>query len=298
MIMAGDDVAKTFTDASIKRIADTVRRSEQGARDSAAYVAPPRMQAAAGAKVFVGTYTGDWAIGEYRTVTYTNSTNTASVKNWCMPAMGATSSAERRTVLWSKASGTNSVLEIFTDRIFVGTYTGEWYAGQEKTVTFTNSTQTATVKNWCVPATNATSGTVIWGVASGTNSVLEISQAAGTASGGLNVNVGTFTGTWETGTFHMVTYKDSTRTELVKNWCVPVTGGTGGTVLFSLASGTQSVLEISQSVSTAAQGTCIMTIGSVSLTALTGYLAAEIQVLGHNTVPCLQWYSIATCATT
>ena len=231
MTMAEDDVSKTFTDASIKRIADAVRRSEQGNRDAQAYIGQPRMQ----------------------------------------------------------GSGT---------KIFVGTYTGAWYAGQEKTVTFTNSTQTATVKNWCVPATNATSGTVIWSKASGTNSVLEISQAAGTASGGISINVGTFTGTWETGTFHMVTYKDSTKTELVKNWCVPVTGGTGGTVIFSVASGTQSVLEISQSVSTAAQGSCVMTIGSVSLTALTGYLAAEIQVLGHNTVPCLQWYSIATCATT
>ena len=110
--------------------------------------------------------------------------------------------------------------------------------------------------------------------------------------------VGTFTGTWETGTYRMVTYKDSTKTELVKNWCVPVTGGTGGTVLFSVASGTQSVLEISQSVSTASQGSCVMTLGSVSLTALIGYLLSEIQILGHNTVPCLKRYSIATCATT
>jgi hypothetical protein len=228
MIMAESDAAKTFTDASIKRIAEAVRRSEQGNRDAQAYVGPPRMQAAAGAKVFVGTYTGDWAIGEYRTVTYTNSTNTASVKNWCFPAMGSTSPAERRTVLWSKASGTNSVLEIFTDRIFVGTYTGTWPINTSKTVTFTNSTQTATVKNWCVPATNATTGTVIWAMASGTNSVLEITQA----------------------------------------------------------------------VSTASQGSCVMTLGSVSLTALTGYLSTQIQILGHNTVPCLQWYSIATCATT
>lgn len=113
----------------------------------------------------------------------------------------------------------------------------------------------------------------------------------------LRLKVATFTGSWATGEWKTVTINGSTQTASVYNWCNAAPGDNSNTtttryVVFGKAAGTNSVVEI------AMNSTCAMLIGGVDLTALTGYDTEAIQVLGHNTTgPCLQWYSITTCAT-
>ena len=114
------------------------------------------------------------------------------------------------------------------------------------------------------------------------------------------LRLGTYTGAWATATYNVVTISGTTNTTSVKNWCVPAYGSTTSTekkkVIFSTIKGTASVVEI-QVLGTAS--TCFLSLDSVDLRTLSGYLAGAIQILGHNsTGPCLQWYSIATCTTT
>lgn len=117
---------------------------------------------------------------------------------------------------------------------------------------------------------------------------------------GLRLKVATFTGSWATGTWKTVTLTGSTNTASVYNWCNPADGDTSNTtstryVVFGRANGTNSVVEIAMHDTSR---TCHMTLGSLNLTSLTGYDASQIQVLGHNTTgPCLEWYSVTTCAT-
>lgn len=116
---------------------------------------------------------------------------------------------------------------------------------------------------------------------------------------GLRLKVATFTGAWATGTWKTVTLTGTTQTASVYNWCNSVSGDTASTtttryVIFGKASGTNSAVEIALDEG----GTCAMLIGGVDLKSLTGYSADAVQVLGHNTTgPCLQWYSVTTCAT-
>jgi hypothetical protein len=106
------------------------------------------------------------------------------------------------------------------------------------------------------------------------------------------LSVATFTGAWATGESKTVTLVGSTSTATVYNWCNAAENG--GHVVFGKASGTNSAVEITMG----GTATCRMTLGGVDLTELSGYDAASIQLLGHNTTgPCLEWYSIATCAT-
>lgn len=115
------------------------------------------------------------------------------------------------------------------------------------------------------------------------------------------LSLGTFTGDWQTGEYKVVTLSGSTNTASVYNWCNPALGGDTASstearyVIFGKVSGTQSAVEI-QFKDT--PDTCGLTIAGFSMTALSGYASSEIQILGHNsTGPCLQWYSITTCAT-
>ena len=106
------------------------------------------------------------------------------------------------------------------------------------------------------------------------------------------LSVATFTGSWATGTWKTVTLVGSTSTASVYNWCNAAEGG--GHVVFGKASGTNSAVEITM----AATATCRLTLGGVDLSTIAGYSSTEIQLLGHNTTgPCLEWYSISTCAT-
>lgn len=123
------------------------------------------------------------------------------------------------------------------------------------------------------------------------------------------LQLGTFTGTWETAQYKTVTLYGSTQTASVYNWCNPALGGsTSNTtesryVIFGKVRGTHSAVEI-QMRSTSTQCTATMVLGSVDLKALPGFVAGEIQLLGHSVIntasTCsggLQWYSITTCGT-
>lgn len=124
--------------------------------------------------------------------------------------------------------------------------------------------------------------------------------------GGQVLKVATFTGSWAKGSFKTVTLQGSTATASVYNWCNSSDGNTSDTassqfVVFGRASGTNSVLEISLRNTS---HTCRMSIAGVDLTALPGYSAGTIQLLGHSAVSTsgtacatLTWYSITTCST-
>jgi len=106
-----------FTKASADRIASVVRTVEQGNRDGVPFVGSPRMQDA-GAKIRQGTFDGDWDIGSTKTVKFCGSTQTAEVTNLTMHwwSGGSGTSTSSGTVLFSKACGTNSAIEIGVDQ--------------------------------------------------------------------------------------------------------------------------------------------------------------------------------------
>lgn len=95
----------TFTRPAAERIAKVVRHVEAGDRNCG----PLTFERTGGGvpyRLSVATFTGAWATGEYKTVTLVNSTNTASVYNWCNAA------EDGGHVVFGKASGTNSAVEI------------------------------------------------------------------------------------------------------------------------------------------------------------------------------------------
>lgn len=114
------------------------------------------------------------------------------------------------------------------------------------------------------------------------------------------LRLGTFTGNWETGQYRAVTLEGSTNTVSVYNWCNAALGASVSNstetryVIFGKVKDRQAAVELQIN---AAQATCGLTIAGVNLAAFEGYNASQIQLLGHNTTgPCLQWYSITTCA--
>lgn len=94
-----------FSRQSAQRIAKVVRTVEQGDRNQPGITFDHPIPSVA-SPLKVATFTGAWATGEYKTVTLVNSTNTASVYNWCNAA------EDGGHVVFGKASGTNSVVEI------------------------------------------------------------------------------------------------------------------------------------------------------------------------------------------
>jgi hypothetical protein len=123
--------------------------------------------------------------------------------------------------------------------------------------------------------------------------------------GGTRLKRGTFTAAnWAVGAAVVVTIQGETNTVSVTNYCIPVKGQTSATqtlnVIYGDVMGTMTAVEIQQSTST-----CSNVLGGVDLTALPGFSAGSIQLLGHsagntNSEACvgLQWYSITQCATT
>lgn len=123
----------------------------------------------------------------------------------------------------------------------------------------------------------------------------------------LTLKVATFTGSWAKGAWKTVTLVGGTNTASVYNWCNASAGDTSNTsasqyVVFGRANGTNSVLEIEMQ---GTSQTCRTSIAGVDLSALPGYVAGTIQLLGHSAsatsgTACstLTWYSITTCATT
>jgi hypothetical protein len=103
----------TFTKGSAERIAQVVRIVEAGNRDTGKLSTAPRF-GASNFRLQLATFTGDWQTGEYKVVTLQGSTNTASVYNWCNPALGGdtASSTKTRYVIYGKVQGTQSAVEI------------------------------------------------------------------------------------------------------------------------------------------------------------------------------------------
>lgn len=101
-----------FTRPAAERISNAVRKVEAGNRDGQPLVFR-RVSAAAGSQLRLGTFTGDWQTGTYKTVTLTGSTQTASVYNWTTPVVVNTGSTEcRRYVIFGNAAGTHSLVEV------------------------------------------------------------------------------------------------------------------------------------------------------------------------------------------
>lgn len=119
------------------------------------------------------------------------------------------------------------------------------------------------------------------------------------AGGELRLKVGKFTGSWATASWKTVTLVNSTHTAEVYNWCNHIDSSSDECcnqfVIFGKAGGTNSVLEVTMHSTCS---TCHMRIGGLDLKTLPGYVQGEVQILGHNDSPCLQWYSVTTCSTT
>jgi hypothetical protein len=101
-----------FSRQSAMRIARAVRAVEQGDRSQSPLVFEHPVPSG-GVVLKVGTFTGSWQKGAWKTVTLQGSTATASVYNWCNSSDGSTSdTASSQFVVFGRANGTNSVLEI------------------------------------------------------------------------------------------------------------------------------------------------------------------------------------------
>lgn len=107
----------TFTKASADRIAQAVRKVEQGNRDGVPFVGAPRIQDFGTPAVRKGTFEGDWDIGDTKTVEICDTTQTVTVTNLTMHfwAGGGTNTTEG-TVLFAKSCGTNTAVEIDKDQ--------------------------------------------------------------------------------------------------------------------------------------------------------------------------------------
>jgi hypothetical protein len=104
-----------FTRGAAERIARVVRIVEQGDRDGAALTFKKvGSEGFGGGGVRIGTFTGEWPKGEFKTVTLTSSTATYSVLNVSLPLEMKEQSPNTatRAVLFSRASGTHHAVEI------------------------------------------------------------------------------------------------------------------------------------------------------------------------------------------
>jgi hypothetical protein len=104
---AGDKYVK-FTRASALRIGKAVRVVERGDRNQP----PVRFEHHVGTnfRLQLGTFTGAWFTGTYKTVTLTGSTNTAAVYNWTTEV--ETGGTCPRRVIFGRLMGTLAAVEI------------------------------------------------------------------------------------------------------------------------------------------------------------------------------------------
>lgn len=103
-----------FNRPAAERIARVVRAIEFGNRDGSPLEIDRPWDGQPGLKLKVATFTGNWERGQFAVVTMVGSTQTASVYNWCNSALGGNtaSSTESRYVIFGKANGTQSAVEI------------------------------------------------------------------------------------------------------------------------------------------------------------------------------------------
>jgi len=113
---AGGNQFVKFTKSAATRIAKAVRTVEAGNRTEGAVSFEHHVTYPAGG-LKLAKFTGSWATASYKTVTLVNTTNTASVYNWCNPSASSSAcTAASGYVIFGKVSGTNSVLEITLNR--------------------------------------------------------------------------------------------------------------------------------------------------------------------------------------
>lgn len=126
-----------FTRPAAERIARVVRAVEYGNRDSTGPSLDRPWHGEPGLRLKLGTFTGNWQTAQYTTVTLHGSTQTASVYNWCNPAIGGSTSntTESRYVIFGKVNGTHSAVELQTwNPIRGGSFSGTWPKGTNKSV--------------------------------------------------------------------------------------------------------------------------------------------------------------------
>lgn len=193
--MAGTPDRVTFTGGAAERIAKAVRKVEQGDRDCGPLAFDRVGNAVAPFALRVATFTGNWDAETFKTVTMYGSTQTANVYNWVNPFTGGddSDSSQSRYVIFGKAAGRNSVVELPNPELRVATFTGNWETGTYKTVTLNGSTATASVYNWCNPAVGVSTTDlyatryVVFGKAAGINSAVEIQMRATGCSSSLTL---------------------------------------------------------------------------------------------------------------
>ena len=103
-----------FTRSAAERIAKVVRAVEFGNREGGALAYERPWPNTPGSPLRLATFTGNWQTASYTTVTLHGSTQTASVYNWCSPAVGVATNDTNctRYVIFGSVRGTNSAVEI------------------------------------------------------------------------------------------------------------------------------------------------------------------------------------------
>ena len=111
---------------------------------------------------------------------------------------------------------------------------------------------------------------------------------------GSTLRLGTFTGAWAKSAYKTVTLAGSTNTASVLNVADPVANAScERTVVFSIVRGTNVAVEMQYRPTCS---TCHINLQGFDLSTLPGYVADQVQILGHNSSACLTWYSTNTCA--
>jgi|688.fasta_scaffold717056_1 hypothetical protein len=110
------DARVDFTRGAAERIAKVVRIVETGERDGAPLEFSHALES--GGKAFrLGTFTGEWQLNQYKTVTFHNVTstpNTASVINLCNPSVGfsTANTSESRFVIFGRVKYTTDFVAV------------------------------------------------------------------------------------------------------------------------------------------------------------------------------------------
>lgn len=108
----GGEDRVNFSRSSAERIADAVRLVEQGNRNAVPFVSSPRVAGESGSLIRAGTFTGSWSVGTLKTVTFRDSTATASVLNFCNDGLEDAEDCDKGNVLFAKIGAVNYALEV------------------------------------------------------------------------------------------------------------------------------------------------------------------------------------------
>lgn len=92
----------------------TITRVDAIAPKTSGAAQPVRLQELQrpGMRLSRGTFSGNWSVGETKSVTIQGGTNTVAVTNYCVPIKGNTSSTQSLNVIFGSVMGTQSAVEI------------------------------------------------------------------------------------------------------------------------------------------------------------------------------------------